>query len=117
MYLSNVWKTAVDESSEVETTRSCSQRAALASSYLDKAIRVVLLAFIAVLPFKGLLVVERNGFLVLLVLLFAWCLLNGQLFYQKTPYDIPLLAFVLWVAFTLPFSSSPQYSVREFGRL
>ena len=37
--------------------------------YFDTLVRVVLAVYIAVLPFKGLLVVERNGFILLLSLL------------------------------------------------
>jgi len=94
-----------------------SQAMAVASSYLDAAIRVLLLGLIAVLPFKALLVVERNGFLLLLLLLVLWCLYNGQLFYRKTPYDVMLLSFVLWVGFTIPFAAFPSYSLKEYGKL
>lgn len=94
-----------------------SQAMAVASSYLDAAIRVVLLGLIALLPFKGLLVIERNGFLLLLLLLVLWCLYNGQLFYRKTPYDVMLFSFVLWVGFTIPFAAFPSYSLKEYGKL
>jgi O-antigen ligase len=85
--------------------------------YFDTVIRVVLGVYIAVLPFKSLLVVERNGFFLLLGLLVGWCVVNRRLFYSRTPYDMLLLAFVLWVGLTIPFSVAPSYSVKEYGKL
>ena len=85
--------------------------------YYDTLIRVVLMVYIAVLPFKRLLVVERNGFILLLCLLVGWCVINRRLFYSRTPYDLPLLAFVIWIGFTIPFSVAPAYSVKEYGKL
>ena len=85
--------------------------------YIDTIIRVVLAVFIAVLPFKSLLIVERNGFILLLGLLVVWCVINRGLFYSPTPYDKLLLAFVVWVGLTIPFSVDPSYSVKEYGKL
>src|SRR5688572_4040725 len=85
--------------------------------YFDTIIRVVLAVFIAVLPFKPLLIVERNGFLLLLGLLLVWCLINRGLFYSQTPYNKLLLAFVVWVGLTIPFSVAPSYSLKEYGKL
>ncbi len=85
--------------------------------YFDTIIRVVLAVFIAVLPFKSLLIVERNGFILLLGLLVVWCVINRGLFYSQTPYDKLLLAFVVWVGLTIPFSVDPSYSVKEYGKL
>ena len=85
--------------------------------YFDTLVRVVLAIYIAVLPFKPLLVVERNGFILLLGLLVVWCVINRRLFYSRTPYDFLLLAFVVWVGLTIPFSVAPSYSVKEYGKL
>ena len=85
--------------------------------YFDTLVRVVVAVYIAVLPFKSLLVVERNGFLVLLGLLVAWCVMNRRLFYSRTPYNVLLLSFVVWVGVTVPFSVAPSYSVKEYGKL
>lgn len=85
--------------------------------YFDTLIRVVLAVYIAVLPFKLLLVVERNGFLLLLGLLIVWCAVNRRFFYSRTPYDMLLLSFVMWVGLTIPFSVDPSYSVKEYGKL
>ena len=85
--------------------------------YFDTLVRVVLAVYIAVLPFKGLLVVERNGFIFLLGLLIGWCAINRRLFYSRTAYDVLLLAFVVWVGLTIPFSVAPSYSVKEYGKL
>ena len=87
------------------------------ATYLDTIIRVVLAVYIAVLPFKPLLIVERNGFLVLLGLLAVWCVFNRRFFYSRTPYDMLLLAFVVWVGFTIPFAVAPSYSLAEYGKL
>lgn len=86
-------------------------------SHLDTVIRTVLAVYIAVLPFKTLLVVERNGFILLLGLLVGWCVANRRLFYSQTPYDMLLLAFVVWVGFTISFSVAPSYSMKEYGKL
>ncbi len=85
--------------------------------YFDTLIRVILAVYIAVLPFKPLLVVERNGFILLLGLLLGWCAINRRLFYSQTAYDKLLLAFVVWVGLTIPFSVAPLYSLKEYGKL
>lgn len=84
---------------------------------LEQLIQLVLFVFIASLPFRHLLVIERNGFVVLLVLLALWCLINKRVWLIRTPIDVPLLFFVLWVGITLPFASFPDYSLKEFGKL
>lgn len=85
--------------------------------HLNTVIRMVLAVYIAVLPFTSLLVVERNGFILLLGLLVGWGMVNRRLFYSQTPYDMLLLAFVVWVGLTIPFSVSPSYSLKEYGKL
>ena len=99
------------------TTSSIAMPSSERVPYFDSIIRVVLAVFIAVLPFKPLLIVERNGFLLLLGLLLVWCIVNRGLFYSQTPYNKLLLAFVVWVGLTIPFSVSPSYSVKEYGKL
>ncbi len=84
---------------------------------LDRIIRGLLYVFIFSLPFKGLLFLERNGFIILLVLLGIWCAVNRQHFFIRTPVDLPLAAFVLWVGLTIPFAAYPVYSLKEFGKL
>ncbi len=84
---------------------------------LDRIIRGLLLVYIFSLPFKGLLIVERNGFLILLFLLGVWCVTNRDHFFRRTPIDLPLAAFVLWVGLTIPFATYPFYSLQEFGKL
>ena len=84
---------------------------------LERIIRGFLLVYIFSLPFKGLLVVERNGFLVLLFLLGVWCVVHRDHFFLRTPIDLPLAAFVLWVGLTIPFATYPLYSLQEFGKL
>lgn len=84
---------------------------------LDRIIRGFLLVYIFSLPFKGLLVVERNGFLLLLFLLGVWCIAHRDNFFRRTSIDFPLAAFVLWVGLTIPFATYPLYSLQEFGKL
>ena len=84
---------------------------------LDRIIRGVLYVYIFSLPFQQLLFIERNGFLILLALLVLWCAANRRSFFTRTPLDIPLLAFVIWVAITIPFATFPAYSLKEFGKL
>lgn len=101
----------------MSTTSSIAMPSSERVPYFDTIIRVVLGIYIAVLPFKSLLVVERNGFILLLGLLVVWCVVNRRLFYVRTPYDMLLLAFVVWVGFTIPFSVAPLYSLKEYGKL
>ena len=99
------------------TTSSIAMPSSERVPYFDTLVRVVLAVYIAVLPFKSLLVVERNGFIFLVGLLVGWCVINRRLFYSRTPYDMLLLAFVVWVGLTIPFSLAPSYSVKEYGKL
>lgn len=84
---------------------------------LEQTIRVLLLVYIASLPFRQLLIIERNGFLVLLGFLLIWSVINGRVWFIRTPLDVPLVGFVSWIALTIPFASFPDYSVKEFGKL
>lgn len=84
---------------------------------LDTIIRGLLYVYIFCLPFKRLLFVERNGFIILVVLLALWCVVNQRHFFTRTPIDLPLIAFVGWVALTIPFAASPAYSFKEFAKL
>jgi putative inorganic carbon (HCO3(-)) transporter len=84
---------------------------------LDRIIRGLLYVYIFSLPFKHLLFIERNGFIILIVLLVLWCVVNRRHFFIRTPIDLPLLAFVAWVGFTVPFATFPDYSFKEFAKL
>jgi hypothetical protein len=101
----------------VPTTSSIAMPSSERVPYFDMVVRVVLAVYIVVLPFKSLLIVERNGFILLLGLLVGWSAINRRLFYSRTPYDMVLLAFVVWVGLTIPFSVAPSYSVMEYGKL
>ncbi len=90
---------------------------AVALPNLDAIIRGLLYVYIFCLPFKRLLFVERNGFIILVVLLSLWCVVNRRHFFTRTPIDLPLLAFIGWVAVTVPFATSPLYSLKEFAKL
>jgi O-antigen ligase len=84
---------------------------------LDSIIRGLFYLYIFSLPFKRLLFIERNGFIILIVLLALWCAVNRRHFFLRTPIDLPLAAFVAWVAFTVPFAAFPAYSAKEFAKL
>ena len=84
---------------------------------LDTIIRGLLYVYIFCLPFKRLLFVERNGFIILVVLLVLWCVVNRRHVFTRTPIDLALLAFIGWVALTIPFAVSPLYSLKEFAKL
>ena len=90
---------------------------AVALPNLDSIIRGLLYVYIFCLPFKRLLFVERNGFIILVALLVLWCAVNRRHFLTRTPIDLPLIAFIAWVAFTVPFAASPSYSAKEFAKL
>lgn len=84
---------------------------------LELIIRGLLYLYIFSLPFQRLLVLERNIFLALLVLLPLWCLVSRRHFLLATSIDLPLMMFVAWVGFTLLFAVYPDYSRKEFGKL
>ena len=84
---------------------------------LERVIRGVLFIYIIALPFQRLLFVERNGFILLLVLLGLWSAANRTHFFRRTPIDLPLAAFVGWVGLSILFAAFPAYSVQEFGKL
>jgi hypothetical protein len=84
---------------------------------LDSIIRGLLYVYVFSLPFKRLLFIERNGFIILIVLLVLWCAANQRHFFLKTPVDLPLIAFVAWVGFTVPFAMFPAYSSKEYAKL
>lgn len=84
---------------------------------LDRIIRGLLYVYIFSLPFKRLLFIERNGFIILVVLLTLWCAVNRRHFFLRTPIDLPLIAFIGWVGFTVPFATFPAYSFKEFAKL
>ena len=84
---------------------------------LERVIRGVLCIYIIALPFQRLFFVERNGFILLLFLLVLWSAANRTHFFQRTPIDLPLAAFVGWVGLSIPFATFPAYSVQEFGKL
>ena len=84
---------------------------------LDTIIRGRLYVYTFSLPFKDLLFVERNGFILLVVLLLLWCGVNQRYFFTRTPIDLQLLAFVTWLAFTIPLSMFPSYSFKELDKL
>jgi O-antigen ligase len=84
---------------------------------LDRIIRGLLYVYIFSLPFKHLLFLERNGFIVLIALLVLWSAVNQRHFFLRTPIDLPLLAFIGWVGFSVPFATFPAYSSKEFAKL
>jgi putative inorganic carbon (HCO3(-)) transporter len=84
---------------------------------LDQTIRMVLGLYIFSLPFSGFLFIERNGFILVVALMTIWCAVNRRHFFSRTPIDLPLAAFVVWVGFSVPFSASPAYSFGEFAKL
>ena len=73
------------------TTRTC------ALPNFDRIIRGLLYVYIFSLSSKYLLFVERNGFIILVVLLALWCAVNRRHFFLRTSIDLPLIAFVAWI--------------------
>ncbi len=93
------------------------EASATALPNLETIIRGLLYVYIFSLPFNRLLFIERNGFIILVALLVLWCAVNRRHFFTRTPIDVSLLAFVAWVAFTVPFATFPAYSGKEFAKL
>ena len=105
------WQAALLDDQEDTSRRSTF------SYRLDQVIRGVLCVYMCALPFPRLLVVDRNGFILLVALMAIWCGVNRRHFFCRTPVDLPLAAFVLWVGISVPFSASPAYSFGEFAKL
>src|SRR2546427_4894890 len=84
---------------------------------LESIIRGLLYVYIFSLPFNRLLFIERNGFIILLILLVPWCVANRRHFFTRPPIDIPLVAFGPWVALTIPFATFPASTPKEFANL
>jgi putative inorganic carbon (HCO3(-)) transporter len=84
---------------------------------LDSIIRGLLYVFVFSLPFNRLLFLQRNGFIILVVLAVVWCVVNRGHFFTRTPIDGPLLAFFIWDGVTIPFATFPEYSAKEFAKL
>ena len=84
---------------------------------LDRVIRGLLYIYVISLPFQPLRLVERNGFILLLVMVAVWCMVNRTHFFERTAVDVPLIAFVVWVGLSIPFATFPGYSLKEFGKL
>lgn len=84
---------------------------------LDAIIRGVLSVYIFTLPFDKLRLVERYGFVILLVLVAWWCLTRRTHVFSPLRLGVPLLAFVAWVGVTIPFAAFPEYSGKEFLKL
>jgi len=99
------------------TVENISEPSVLRLPHLDTIIRGVLYVYIFSLPFNTLRLVERNGFVILLVLVLLWCLIRRTHFLSHVRLGVPLLAFVVWVGVTIPFAAFPEYSGKEFGKL
>lgn len=84
---------------------------------LDRIIRGALFLYCFSFPFAQLVFLERNGFILLVVLIALWCIVNRRLFFSRTPLDIPLLVLVACIGVSLPFSSSINASSQEFAKL
>ncbi len=108
---------SLEGSAAVDAPAVSSDRSRAAVLYLDISLYAVLWLFLTTLPFRGLLFVERHAFILLLILLVCWSVVHRRLFFTATPIDTPLLAFLGWVALSLPFASFPAYSFKEFGKL
>lgn len=59
----------------------------------------------------------RYLFFSLLILAIITLWRQGQSVWVRTPLDVPLLLFVGWILFTIPFSIDPAYSFREWRKL
>ncbi|ALA59876.1 O-antigen ligase family protein [Nitrospira moscoviensis] len=104
-------------SASVDATPVSGQFTGAASRYVTAAVRALLWIYVASLPFRPLLFVERHAFILLLALLVGWSLVHKRLFWKPTALDIPLLAYVSWIALSIPFAQFPAYSLKEFGKL
>jgi putative inorganic carbon (hco3(-)) transporter len=56
-------------------------------------------------------------FLTLLLVAVGGAWATGQKIFLRTPLDLPVLLFVGWVLFTVPFATDPAYSFAEWRKL
>lgn len=85
--------------------------------YLEPIIYGLFFLYVFSLPVRQLLIVERNGFIVIVVLLVLWCVIRKCHFFTRTAIDVPLVMFVFWVGLSIPFAIDPGYSFKEFLKL
>lgn len=84
---------------------------------LERTIRGLFYLYCFALPFKDLLVVERLGIIVLIILVILWSIwtrLEGAAVPGRILF--PIVAFVVWVAITVPWAAMPMYSLGELGK-
>jgi len=79
------------------------------------SIGLILVSFLCFFP--HLFHIQEYIFFGLLVLTIGFSLYKGQAIWVRTPIDLPLLLFVGWVLFTVPFAIDPAYSFEEWRKL
>jgi O-antigen ligase len=67
--------------------------------------------------FPGLYHVQEYAFAVLFVMALAFALVEKRNPHVRTHLDVPLMAFVGWVLFTVPFAIDPAYSFSEWRKV
>lgn len=76
---------------------------------------LVFISFLCFFP--GLFHIAEYLFFALLVLAIGTAWREGSAMWVRSPMDLPLLLFVGWVLFTIPFAEDPFYSLGEWQKL
>ncbi len=76
---------------------------------------LVFISFLCFFP--GMFHVAEYLFFALLVLAIGIAWREGRPIWVRSPMDLPLLFFVSWVLFTIPFAGDPFYSFGEWQKL
>jgi putative inorganic carbon (hco3(-)) transporter len=76
---------------------------------------LVLITFLSFFP--SFFHLEEYLFLILFVIALGTAWREGRTMWSRTPVDLPLLLFVGWVLFTIPFATDPAYSFTEWRKV
>jgi len=85
-------------------------------AFLDKALKYGIIAVAFSLPFVRLTHLTEYLFLSLLIIWLGKKLFIESVAFERTSLDIPILVFLGWVLFTVPFATDWSYSLEEWRK-
>ena len=85
-------------------------------AFLDKALQYGIIAVAFSLPFVRLTHLTEYLFLSLLIIWLGKKLFLESLAFERTSLDLPILVFLGWVLFTVPFATDWSYSFEEWRK-
>ncbi len=86
-----------------------------ATAWTYQGYGLVIITFLSFFP--PLFRPQEHLFFLLLAVAVVLCWIQGRTPFIRTPIDVPLLLFLAWVLFTIPFAIDPAYSFSEWRKL